>query len=216
MESRKIISAVLLILIIIVSLVFSVAMTPLSKEGLATLTILSPEDKVSINELLTKPIDPVTDVRYTDGRDTYSKIREIYTYASKYSLLLTIYNNISNNLIDAVTKYIEVTPRLDSNGKKIDPNAISKSNVDKIKGIIITKSNKTPFEKINTIQPIIFGNSINNVYDRELQKIFDFHESEWVNMIEKYITKFDPAGNPNAVIAREYGDAKIPPEYLRR
>jgi hypothetical protein len=191
-------------------------MAPLSKEGLATLNILSPEDKASINELLTRPIDPVIDIRYTDGRDTYSKIREIYTYASKYNLLAIIYNNISNNLIDAVTKYIEVTPRLDSNGKKIDPNAISKSNVDKIKGIIITKSNKTPFEKINTIQSIIFGNSKDNVYDRELQKIFDFHESEWVNMIQRYTTKFNPSGNPNALVARAYGDPKIPPEYLRR
>jgi hypothetical protein len=216
MESRKIISAGLFILIIIISLIFSVVMAPLSKEGLAALNILSPEDKASINELLTKPIDPLTDDKYSDGRDTYSKIREIYTYATKYSLLTTIYNNISNNLIDAITKYIDVAPRLDSNGKKIDPNAISKSKVEKIKGIIITKSNKPPFEKIDTIQPIIFGNSKDNVYDRELQKIFDFHESEWVNLIQTYTTKFDPSGNPNAGVARAYGDAKIPPEYLRR
>lgn len=216
MQTKKIISAGLLILIISISLVFSMVMPVISKEGLAGLNILAPEDKGSINDALTRPINPATDDKYTDGRDTYSKIREIYTYATKYSLLATIYNNISNNLIDAVTKYIEVAPRLDSNGNKIDPNSISKSNVDKIKGIIITKSNKTPFEKIDMIQPIIFGNSKNNVHDRELQNIFDFHESEWIKMIQKYITKFDPAGNANAGVARAYGDPKIPPEYLRR
>lgn len=216
MQTKKIISAGLLILIIIISLVFSMVMPVISKEGLAGLNILAPEDKDSINDALTRPIDPVTDINYTDGRYTYSKIREIYTYAIKYSLLATIYNNISNNLIDAVKKYIEIAPRLDSNGNKIDPNAISKSNIDKIKGIIITKSNKTPFEKIDTIQPIIFGNSKNNVHDRELQKIFDFHESEWVKMIQKYITKFDASGNVNANIAKAYGDPKIDPIYLSR
>ena len=216
MQTKKIISAGLLILIIVISLIFSVVMKPASKECLAGLNILTPEDISSISDVLSRQIDPVTDVKYTDGRNLYSKIREIYTYATKYSLLVTIYNNISNNLIDAVTKYIEVAPRMDSNGKKIDPNAISKSNVDKIKGIIITKSNKTPFEKIDMIQPIIFGNSAENIYDRELQNIFDFHEEEWRKMIQKYITKFDPSGNANAGIAREYGDPKIPPEYLRR
>jgi hypothetical protein len=216
MQTRKIISAGLLILIIIISLVFSEVMRPGSKESLAGLTILSPEDKTTIDELLTKPVVPVNDIRYTDGRDTYSKIREIYTYANKYSLLATIYNSISNNLIDAITKYIAVAPRLDSNGQKIDPNAISKSNIDKIKGVIINNNNKTPFEKIDTIQPIIFGNSKNNVYDRELQKLFDFHESEWVNVIQNYIKKFDLSGNTNADIAKGYGDAKIDPMYLIR
>uniref|UniRef100_A0A6C0D634 Uncharacterized protein n=1 Tax=viral metagenome TaxID=1070528 RepID=A0A6C0D634_9ZZZZ len=216
MQTRKIISVGLLILIIVISLVFSEVMRPGSKESLAGLNILSPEDKNTINELLTKPIVPITDTRYTDGRDTYSKIREIYTYANKYTLLATIYNSISNNLINAVTKYIEVAPRLDSNGKKIDPDAISKSNIDKIKGVIINNNNKIPFEKIDMIQSIIFGNSKNNVHDRELQKLFDFHESEWVNVIQNYIKKFDLSGNPNAVVAKGYGDSKIDPMYLIR
>ena len=192
MESRKIISAGLLILIIIINLGFSLVLNPVSKEGLDV--VRNPTDS---------DLKTMTDILNDSTADNFAKIQQIYSIAKKYTVLLAIYNNISNDCMNTITQYIKITPIKNVNGVNVDENAISKPRIEKIKGILASKSESPG--KIFAIKPYICDDS--DKCDKKLSTIYDNYEKIWMNMLNGYMSQLNSdAGIRNKATAAMFGN----------
>jgi hypothetical protein len=189
MESKKIISMGLLIIIIIISLVFSMMITPLSKEGLEN--VRNPTD----NDLNT-----MTTILNDSATVNFTKIQKIYDIAKNYPLLNAMYINLSRDGVATIAKYIKIAPIKDRNGDNIDKNAVDKKRIEYIKGILYNKSESS--EKFFAIKPYIrkdfeeIDTKTNNNYvfdicDKKLFTIYKNYEEIWIEMLNGYVKQLN-------------------------
>jgi hypothetical protein len=191
MESRKIISAGLLIIIIIISLIFSIWVKPISKEGLDVLKNPSNADLKKITEILND-----------STKDSITKIKQIYVIAKDYTTLMAIYTHLSTDCFNDIIEYIKIAPIKDRDGKNIDENSISKENREKINGIMGSKSD-TP-EKVFAIRSYICNKS--DKCDVKLSLIYNNYEKIWIDILNGYLNQLNSEnGKKNKADAISYG-----------
>ena len=185
MESRKIISLFMFLCIIIISLIFSLLFT---RECVENFINPYASDITEVNNILKN-----------SSMNTFTKIQQIYPIAKRNSIFFNMYNNISNSYISSIKDYIKIVPIVDSNGKPVDKNAISKENIEKIHGILYNKKNAkmTSFEKISTMQQYICNDPVNNLCDSRLKTIFSGYMQTWINMIINYVNQLQSPKNTN-------------------
>lgn len=177
MQTKKIISAGLLLLIIIITLVFSMIFTPVSKkEGLDI--VQNPTDY---------DLKQMTDILNDSTKDNITKIKDIYDDGKKYTLLLAIYNNLANDCLKNIRDYIKITPITDRNGANVDVNSISKSRLEKINGILGSKSE--PPVKVFTIRDNICNEP--DKCDKKLSSIYKNYEDTWIDLLTKYVNQLN-------------------------
>jgi len=177
METKKIISVGLLLLIIIINLVFSMVFTPVSKkEGLDI--VRNPTDY---------DLKQMTDILNDSTKDNITKIKDIYDGAKNYTLLLAIYTNIANDCLKNIIEYVKHKPKKDRNGANIDVNAISKSRLEKINGILGSKSE--PPVKVFAIKSHIYADP--DKYDKKLSSIYKIYENIWIDLLKKYLDQLN-------------------------
>jgi hypothetical protein len=183
METKKIISVVILFCIISISLIFSVLLTQNHVENFAN---PSASDITGISNILND-----------STIDTFTKIQQIYPIARNNSIFSSMYNNISISYISAITKYIKNVPIVDSNGTPVDKNSISQANIEQINGILYNKKNAkmTSFEKISAMKQYICNNT--NSCDSRLKTIFTSYMKTWIDLITNYVNKLQSPKNLN-------------------
>jgi hypothetical protein len=213
MESKKIISMGLLIIIIIISLVFSMIITPLSKEGLEIVRNPTDDDLNTMKNIL----DDSTIVNFT-------KIQKIYDIAKNYPLLNAMYINLSRDGIATIAKYIKNAPIKDRNGDNIDKNAVDKKCIEYIKGILYKKSESS--EKFFAIKPYIrkdfeeIDTKTNNNYafdicDKKLFTIYKNYEEIWIDMLNGYVNQLNSdSAKKNKSTSPIFGNIDLNPQSV--
>jgi hypothetical protein len=191
MESRKIISVGLLIIIIIISLLFSIMIKPVSKEGLYI--VQNPNDSELQN---------ITNILNDSTIDNFTKIKKIYDILKNNKISASIYNDIGTNCLNSIVEYIKIAPIKDRDGKNIDENAISKKNSEYINGIMGNKS--TPPEKVFAIRNYICNSP--NKCDKKLSSIYNYYETIWIEALKNYVAQLNSEnGKKNKADAISYG-----------
>jgi len=195
MQTKKIISAGLLILIIVINLGFSMIFIPSSKEGLAV--IQNPSDS---------DLQKMTEILNNSNIDIFMKTQKIYDIATKYAVLTSIYNNIANNCLDTITEYITIAPIKNRDGVNIDENAVSKERIEIIKGILMSKMKST--DKIFAIYPYICNKKLK--CDVELSRIYVHYTLIWLDMLNGYVAQLNSeASKQNKITASIFGNIFI-------
>jgi hypothetical protein len=191
MQTKKIISVGLLIIIIIISLVFSMIFTPVSKkEGLDVMQNPSDSD-----------LKKITDILNDSTKDNITQIKEIYDTAKNYTLLLAIYTNLANDCLKNIRDYIKIAPIKDRNGTNIDENAISKSQMEKISGILA--SNSEPPVKVFAIRDVC---TERDKCDKKMSSIYKNYSKLWLAMLNGYIDQLNSdSGKQNKATAVALG-----------
>jgi hypothetical protein len=192
MQTKKIISMGLLIIIIIITLVFSMIFTPVSKkEGLDVMQNPSDSD-----------LKKITDILNDSTKDNITKIKEIYDTAKNYTLLLAIYTNLANDCLKNIRDYIKIAPIKDRNGTNVDVNSISKSQIEKISGILA--SNSEPPVKVFAIRDNICNDP--DKCDKKLSSIYKNYENMWIDLLTKYVNQLNSdSGKQNKATAVALG-----------
>lgn len=172
----------MLLCILVISLTFSVLL-----------------QRENINENFTSPaasdISEMNNILNNSGINTFTKIQQIYPIAQKNTIFSNMYNNISNSYISAIKDYIKIVPIVDSNGKPVDKNSISQSNIEQINGILYDKknANMTSFEKISVMKEYICNET--NACDSRLKTLFTTYMQTWIDMITNYAKKLESSTN---------------------
>lgn len=197
MESRKIISVGLLTTIIIISLVFSIWFTPISKEGLVVVQNPTDDDLRKITNIL------------NNSRNGNSiKIKEIYDIAKNYPILITIYNNLSTDCLTAISNYMKNAPIKDRDGINLDKYAVDKSRMEKINGILASKI--SPPEKIFEIKPHVCDAF--EKCDRKLLSIYNTYQELWIDMLNGYVNQLNSdSGKNNKLTSPKFGNLDFTP-----
>ena len=210
MESKKIISVGLLIIIIIISLVFSIWFTPISKEGLDVVRNPTDDD-----------LNTMTTILNDSSKNNFTKIKQIYDIAKNYPILMAIYTNLSTGCLTTIENYIKIGPIKDRNGDNIDKYALDKTRIEYINGILASKIN--PTEKIIAIKPYIckyfaeIDTQTKNIYvfdicDKKLFTIYDNYEKIWINMLNGYVNQLNSdSGKNNKSTSSSFGNFDFTP-----
>ena len=191
MESRKIISVGLLIIIIIISLIFSIMIKPGSKEGLDI--VQNPTDSELQN---------ITKILNDSTIDNFTKIKKIYDILKNNKISASIYNDVGNNCLNSIVEYIKIAPIKDRDGNNIDENSISKNNSEYINGIM--GNTKPPHEKVFAIRTYICNSP--NKCDKKLSSIYNYYETIWIEALKNYVAQLkSDNGRKNKADAISYG-----------
>jgi hypothetical protein len=191
MQTKKIISVGLLVLIIIITLGFSMIFTPVSKEGLDI--VQNPTDY---------DLKQMTDILNDSTKDNITKIKDIYDGGKNYTLLLAIYTNLANDCLKNIREYIKITPIKDRNGANVDENTISRSRLENINGILGSKSE--PPVKVFAIRDNICNAP--DKCDKKLSSIYKNYENMWIDLLTKYVNQLNSdSGKQNKAAAVALG-----------
>lgn len=180
MQTKKIISAGLLILIIIINLGFSMIFTSSSIEGLDIVQNPTDTELKQMNDIL------------NDSTDNFTKIKKIYDIVKNNKISASIYGDISKNCLDTIIEYLKIAPIKDRDGKNDDENVISGKRLEKINGILASKSD--PSTKVFEILPYICEES--KKCDKKLSSIYNTYGELWIDSIKKYVAQFN---SPNSI-----------------
>jgi hypothetical protein len=197
MESKKIISVGLLIIIIIISLVFSIWFTPISKEGLDVVRNPTDDD-----------LNTMTTILNDSSKNNFTKIKQIYDIAKNYPILITIYTNLSTGCLTAISNYMKNAPIKDRDGINLDKYAVDKSRMEKINGILASKI--SPPEKIFEIKPYVCDEF--EKCDNKLSTIYNNYEKIWINMLNGYVNQLNSdSGKNNKSNSSNFGNFNFTP-----
>jgi hypothetical protein len=193
MKFRKIGTVLLLFSVIVISLLFSMMITV--NEGL-TMKNPTASDMKKIKDILDgtttlpNPPDPAISIRM-------QKIAAIRPIAMQYTILTDIYRSNAKSYIDGLQTQIQSPPQTNSDGTRVDANAMPQDKREKANAIL-TSNDLSQVEKIGKIIPLIGS-------DVALNDIVTKNEESWMQMIRDYIKSIESTTAANAEIAKATG-----------